>query len=254
MSKQEYIEAEYREIVETGKGYGEIVPQRVIIPFDHTVPDPRIPCILLVDTSGSMSGDRISQVNRMLPLVKAALAEDPLASQRVELSVVTFGDVAEVIHDFALVDRWQPMHLSAPGSSTAMGAALNKALDLLEARKLIYRNSGTDYYRPWIILLTDGGATDTEEMEQATARIRDYQRKKKVVFVPLGIGEDAKMFQTLIQISDYTLPFNERKWNELTAYLIGNFKSVSQSQPNDQVGPSDPSAFTNQHLLRFMGQ
>jgi Mg-chelatase subunit ChlD len=52
-------------------------------------PEPRCPCVLLLDTSGSMQGDPIKALNQGLQAFKDDLMRDPLASRRVELAVVT---------------------------------------------------------------------------------------------------------------------------------------------------------------------
>jgi hypothetical protein len=46
-------------------------------------PEPRCPCILLLDTSGSMAGQPIAQLNAGLKQFQQELAGDPLAAKRV---------------------------------------------------------------------------------------------------------------------------------------------------------------------------
>lgn len=77
-------------------------------------PEPRIPCILLVDTSGSMQGEPIRQLNEGLTVYKDACFADPLAAKRVEAAVVTFGGTVETQVDFSTITNFTPPN-SRPG-------------------------------------------------------------------------------------------------------------------------------------------
>ena len=65
------------------------------IPFDHPElvanPEPRCACLLLLDTSGSMHGPPITELNAGLLAFKDELMADPMAMQRVEVAVISFG-------------------------------------------------------------------------------------------------------------------------------------------------------------------
>ena len=54
-------------------------------------PEPRCPCILLLDVSGSMNGRPINELNAGLVTFRDELLADPLALKRVELGIVTLG-------------------------------------------------------------------------------------------------------------------------------------------------------------------
>ena len=99
-------------------------------------PEPRCPCLLLLDTSGSMHGIPIDQLNQGLRFFKQELSSDDMAMQRVEVAVMTFGPV-QLISEFQTADIFQPPSLSAAGD-TPMGAAIVQGLEMLEARKAIY--------------------------------------------------------------------------------------------------------------------
>src|SRR4051794_4816078 len=67
-------------------------------------PEPRCPCVLLLDTSKSMSGQRIDALNQGLVAFRDELLKDSLARQRVEIAIVTFGGSVRVIQNFVTVD------------------------------------------------------------------------------------------------------------------------------------------------------
>src|SRR5512138_3062163 len=54
-------------------------------------PEPRCPVVLVMDTSGSMKGTAIKELNEGLRAFAAALKADRLASLRVEVAVIVFG-------------------------------------------------------------------------------------------------------------------------------------------------------------------
>ncbi|HEY3416224.1 MAG TPA: hypothetical protein VGM23_05005, partial [Armatimonadota bacterium] len=53
-------------------------------------PEPRCPCILLLDTSKSMRGEAIQALNQGLAAFHDNLVKDPLAARRVEVALIAF--------------------------------------------------------------------------------------------------------------------------------------------------------------------
>jgi uncharacterized protein YegL len=141
-------------------------------------PEPRCPCILLLDTSGSMQGDPIMELNRGLATFKDELISDGLAAKRVEICIVTFGPV-QVINEFQTAEDFYPPVLETTGD-TPTGSAIETALSLLQHRKEQYRSNGISYYRPWVFLITDGFPTDN--WQQAAKLVREGEAQKSFAF------------------------------------------------------------------------
>jgi uncharacterized protein YegL len=147
-------------------------------------PEPRCPCVLLLDTSGSMQGDSIDELNRGLQAFRSELLNDSLSMKRVEVAVITFGGQVSVRQDFTTADSFRPAPLEAAGD-TPLGAAIEQALSLLKERKQILRSNGIKLFRPWIFLLTDGAPTD--RWEHLPQIIRAGEENKSYSFFALGV-------------------------------------------------------------------
>ena len=198
-------------------------------------PEPRCPCVLLLDTSGSMQGDRIEALNQGLLSFKDELVKNTLAARRVEVAIVTFDSYVNVVQDFVTVDQFTPPILTAQGLTT-MGAGINKSLEIIQERKSQYRANGIAYYRPWIFMITDGepqGEID-EVIEQATQRLRGDESNKKVAFFTVGV-ENANM-DRLHQIAVRTpLKLKGLNFVEMFVWLSASMSAVSHSQLEEQV-------------------
>ncbi len=143
-------------------------------------PEPRCPCLLLLDTSTSMSGLKIKELNSGLQTFADELRSDAMAAKRVEVAMVTFGPVQTIQH-FVTADAFQAPTLVAAGA-TPMGSAIESAVALLAERKATYRQNGISYYRPWMFLITDGAPTD--DVTSATAAIREGESPRLLCSMP----------------------------------------------------------------------
>jgi uncharacterized protein YegL len=162
-----------------------------------TNPDPRCPCVLLLDTSGSMAGSAIHALNQGLQAFQMDLMRDELAQRRVEVAIVTFGNGGvQTVQEFVTVDQFRAPQLSA-GSGTPMGKAIEQAITMLRYRKEQYKANGVAYYRPWIFMITDGAPTD--HWQEAAQSVHAEEAAGSLAFFAVGV-EGANM-QTLSQIA-----------------------------------------------------
>jgi uncharacterized protein YegL len=218
-----------------------------VVEFEDN-PEPRCAVVLLLDTSGSMEGDPIAELNAGLRAFEEALKADKLAALRVEVAVITFGGTVQALdvreggsrsipfdahQAFATVDGLQSPTLQANGQ-TPMGEAVRRALTLLRERKDVYKQNGLDYFRPWIFLITDGEPTD-QNWESAADQARAEEARKGVLFYAVGV-EGADM-QNLSRFSDDHQPLRLKglAFKELFQWLSSSLSAIAQSRPGDQV-------------------
>ena len=232
-------------------------------------PTPRVPICLCLDVSGSMgrvvggqtrdTGRREFRDGKWWRVVKGGvtalkemiegvnlfydnLLEDEVARYAAEICIVTFGDKAELVMDFANLDRQEEERkkkidgLKAQGE-TSMGEAVNEALDCLEIRKQEYKEAGVDYYQPWLVLMTDGEPNgDATEFNRATSRTRELANSKKLTVFPIGIGDKADM-DCLKKFSPKRPPLRLKGMNfkEFFEWLSQSVSRTSQSMPGDKI-------------------
>jgi uncharacterized protein YegL len=198
-------------------------------------PEPRCPCVLLLDTSGSMQGTPINALNEGLLSFRDELIKNPLAARRVEVAIITFDSHVNVVQDFVTADQFNPPILTAQGL-TNMGSGINKALDLIQERKIQYRTNGIAYYRPWVFMITDGEPQGESEniIEQATKRLQMDEANKRVAFFTVGV-ENANMAR-LSNIAVRTpLKLKGLNFVELFVWLSASMSAVSHSKVDEQV-------------------
>jgi uncharacterized protein YegL len=200
-------------------------------------PEQRCACLLLLDTSSSMKGDPIHELNAGLVAFKDELAADSLALKRVEVAVVGFGPV-KVHQPFTTAADFYPPELQASGD-TPMGSAIELGIDLLQQRKEEYKANGISYYRPWIFLITDGAPTD--EWDIAINLIREGEEAKRFMFFAVGV-EGANM-EVLDRLSvREPLRLAGLRFRELFQWLSSSLSQVSASTPGDAVPLPNPYA------------
>jgi uncharacterized protein YegL len=200
-------------------------------------PEPRVPCVLIVDTSTSMQGPRIAELNKGLQVYRDELNADSLAAKRVEVAIVTFGGRVTRLIDFVSAANFVPPTLQVIGG-TPMGEAINTALDMIEERKNSYREHGIAYYRPWAFLITDGEPND--HWKPVASRVKQGEQQKALSFFAVGV-EGANM-EVLKEICvRKPLWLQGTKFAELFSWLSNSQQAVSRSSPGDEVPLMDPT-------------
>ena len=190
-------------------------------------------CVLVLDVSGSMRGEPIRELNNGLKEFYNEILNDSTTSQRLELCIMTFNQMVSIIQEPALVENFTMPTLNAEGS-TAMVDAVFEAIDLVAARKQWYKETGQNYYRPWIILMTDGEPDDGQDVYGLAARIKEDMEAKRYVFMSVGI-EDANMNTLQILQGEGKTPAKMKglKFKQFFKWLSASFDAVTKADVED---------------------
>jgi uncharacterized protein YegL len=196
-------------------------------------PVPRCACQLVLDVSGSMDGAPMAQLNEGLQRFIAEVQADEFASQAIELGIVTFGDRVCTTLPITPAHQISGVQGFSAGGNTPMGGAVEHALRALAERKEEYRRTGTSYYQPWLVLMSDGAPTDA--WQQAAGQCRTLAEARKMVVLPVGVGDQADL-AILGQFSNRPAkPLAGMRFREFFQWLSASMSRVSQSTPGTGV-------------------
>jgi uncharacterized protein YegL len=143
-----------------------------------------LPVVLLLDTSGSMYGDKIISLNAAVRKMLATFRKEESQASEFLVSIITFGGTAALSRSPARASELAYTDLNADGH-TPLGAAIDVAKALIEDRE----ETPSRAYRPLVVLVSDGVPTDPWE-SKLDHFIQDG-RSAKCDRMALGIGQEA---------------------------------------------------------------
>lgn len=137
-----------------------------------SISEPHLACVLLIDSSELMKGERKERLEKALTDFKEQICIDELAVRRVDVAIVAFNDDVRVIQDFLPITKMKTVTVSGAGKA-AMGNGINIAIDKAKERTRFYHSIGAPSYKPWIFLFSTGVSTD--DIEPAKKRISEEE-------------------------------------------------------------------------------
>ena len=212
-----------------------------ISPFHGETPenfDTRCLCVLVLDTSYSMNGDPIGELNKGLVGFGDFLKSKNSTRFSVEVSIITFNSTVECVQEPALVDNMKATEkfpLKATGS-TKLVDGVRAAIKKVEDRKQWYRSNGIGFFRPWIVLMTDGYPDPDQDVEGLANEIKIGHQGRHFAFLPMGVqGSDPNFLKKISTPEFPPLPIDWKKFEAVFRWLSNSLDKVSQSTEGEAV-------------------
>lgn len=159
--------------------------------FENEVPrgGKKLPCALVVDTSGSV-GLYEEELRAGVRKLIAELQKDQATAYTVEVMLIFFDDDVRIAHPFTNIRSLEVPEFDT-GGRTHMYEALDVAYSEIRVRQEQYKVMQQASYAPFIVLLTDGKPVGDDDTDGIVAKIRSRNAEGKLVPYPFAIGDDA---------------------------------------------------------------
>lgn len=194
----------------------------------------RLPVYLVLDISGSMSGEPIEAVKNGVQVLVSTLRQDPYALETAFLSVITFDSSARQVVPLTELSMFQMPDIQATGT-TALGEALSLLANKVntEIAKTTAEVKGD--WKPLVFLMTDGEPTDNWQKG-----LNDFRSQKFGMVVACAAGSGANT-NILKQITEVVVQLDTADSATIKAFFKWVSASVSTGSQKIEASGKDVS-------------
>ena len=194
----------------------------------------RLPVYLVLDISGSMTGEPIEAVKNGVQVLVSTLRQDPYALETAFLSVITFDSTARQIVPLTELSMFQMPDIHATGT-TSLGEALSLLANKVntEVAKTTAEVKGD--WKPLVFLMTDGEPTDNWQKG-----LNDFKNQKFGMVVACAAGSGANT-NILKQITEVVVQLDTADSATIKAFFKWVSASVSTGSQKIEASGKDVS-------------
>lgn len=189
----------------------------------------RLPVYLVLDTSGSMSGEPIEAVKNGVQVLVSTLRQDPYALETACLSVITFDSSAQQLVPLTELGSFQQPNIKATGT-TALGDALKLLGQRIDAEVIKSTSDVKGDWKPLVFLMTDGNPTDDWQKG-----LNDFKKVKAGMVVACAAGPNADV-SILKQITEVVVQLDTADSATIKAFFKWVSASVSSGSQKIETG------------------
>lgn len=177
---------------------------------NESIPRRKMILFFVIDTSGSMIGKKIGSVNdaieNVLPMIGEISDENPDAE--INVAALEFSTGTRWLYDEPKEAKdfiWQKVEADGLTSLGEACEELNKKLS--RSGGFMPTSSGSGYFSPAIILLSDGGPTDNFEGGLKTLQGNSWFKHAIKIAIAIGDDADKEVLNNLQALLKQSSPF-----------------------------------------------
>lgn len=186
--------------------------------------------VLLLDTSSSMTGTGILNLNSALNSFMS-WHQNRTDSENIDVAVVTFNSSAQVVNEFAPLSRLDISDLSASGSTNLL-AGLQAAYCLIKGKRRQYANLMVSSFVPWIILITDGMP---DEQQPCIDFVKEKEDRGRFFLYGFGTSGYDKEFMRRLCAPGALFEFDESNFEGAFKFISDSLSKLSDSKTDEET-------------------
>lgn len=208
-------------------------------------------CVLLLDVSGSMrrtldensSIRRIDKLNEGVSkfyndIIYAKNGVQKTTKNQLEVAIIKFDQEPVIIRKPGLLESTDPIPvLEERGSTSETVKAIEAALDVISERKRFYSDTGQKFYRPIVVLITDGKPSSPQRhIDNIGDELSKRIANKEIYMVGLSLVGNIN-HETMSKLSGgkYKVATSDIEFSKFFQWLSVSISNLSKSSDDSDI-------------------
>lgn len=197
--------------------------------------------VIVIDKSASIYN--MQEINNCIKKFVENAKHDEDTFSSVDLSVITFNQNVEAIIDTSgILDvEWQPIDIDWYSDISDIVVGVEGGINAVKKRIDYYRTIGYNYYKPWLILITNNANQQNIDVQILSKQIRQDVKNEVYEFLPVGIGDVSMSLLEELKGSIMPVKLQNGRFYNFFYWLyttLGNFSfSISPIKLLDEFRP-----------------
>lgn len=190
-------------------------------------PVARVPICICISAGEELKGTNMYNLNEGLKNLLTSLRENEDTVDAAEICIIVshYGD-GYIMSDYTTTDNIEFTEIEAGGESN-IAEAISTAINKLDVRVLEYKETGTDYFQPWLITIC--GGPQKEDLSSVAAVVQQKILERRINSIPVAIDADAREYLKCLGENGKVYALDALKYDEFFKWVGKSAESMSES-------------------------